>query len=51
VVTLLDNDYLSREELDEAAKWGLALRMIIVGVVQRVDFGGLDLTTGTESRA
>ena len=46
VLYLLDNDYLSPEELDEAAKWGLALRMMIVGVVQRIDFGGLDLTTG-----
>jgi 3-hydroxybutyryl-CoA dehydrogenase len=41
---LLDNDYLSPEELDEAAKWGLAFRMMIVGVVQRFDFGGLDLS-------
>lgn len=41
---LLDNDYLSPQELDEAAKWGLALRMMVVGVVQRFDFGGLDLS-------
>ncbi len=41
---LLDNDYLTPEELDEAAKWGLALRMMVVGVVQRFDFGGLDLS-------
>ncbi|NWF91619.1 MAG: 3-hydroxyacyl-CoA dehydrogenase family protein [Syntrophaceae bacterium] len=41
---LLDHDYLSPEELDEAAKWGLALRMMVVGVVQRFDFGGLDLS-------
>jgi 3-hydroxybutyryl-CoA dehydrogenase len=44
VFFLLDNDYLSPEELDEAAKWGLALRMMVVGVVQRIDFGGLDLS-------
>jgi 3-hydroxybutyryl-CoA dehydrogenase len=44
VLYLLDNDYLSPEELDEAAKWGLALRMMVVGVVQRFDFGGLDLS-------
>ncbi|MCE5283702.1 MAG: 3-hydroxyacyl-CoA dehydrogenase family protein [Deltaproteobacteria bacterium] len=44
VFYLLDNDYLSAEELDEAARWGLALRMMVVGVVQRIDFGGLDLT-------
>lgn len=44
VFYLLDNDYLSPEELDEAARWGLALRMMIVGVVKRIDFGGIDLT-------
>jgi len=41
---LLDNEYLSPQELDKAAKWGLALRMMVVGVVQRFDFGGLDLS-------
>jgi len=41
---LLDNDYVTPEQLDEAAKFGLALRMLIVGVVQRFDFGGLDLS-------
>jgi 3-hydroxybutyryl-CoA dehydrogenase len=41
---LLDHDYLSPHELDEAAIWGLALRMMVVGVVQRFDFGGLDLS-------
>jgi 3-hydroxybutyryl-CoA dehydrogenase len=44
VLWLLDNDYLSPEELDDAAKWGLALRMMIIGVVQRFDFGGLALS-------
>lgn len=44
VLYLLDEDYLSPEDLDEAAKWGLALRMMVVGVVQRIDFGGLDLS-------
>ena len=44
VFYLLDNDFLSPEELDEAAKWGLAMRMMVIGVVQRIDFGGLDLT-------
>jgi len=42
---LLDNDYLTPEDIDEAAKFGLALRMMVVGVVQRFDFGGLDLST------
>lgn len=41
---LLDNDYLSAEALDEAVIWGLALRMMVVGGLQRVDFGGLDLS-------
>lgn len=41
---LLDNDYLSPEALDEAVIWGLALRMIVVGGLQRIDFGGLDLS-------
>jgi 3-hydroxybutyryl-CoA dehydrogenase len=41
---LLDNDFISPQDLDEAAKWGLALRMMVVGVVQRFDFGGLDLS-------
>ena len=41
---LLDNDYVTPEELDTAAKAGLALRMMVVGLVQRIDFGGLDMT-------
>jgi len=41
---LLDNEYATPQELDEAVKCGLALRMMVVGVVQRFDFGGLDLT-------
>lgn len=41
---LLDNDYITPEELDTAAKACLALRMMVVGLVQRMDFGGLDLT-------
>ncbi len=41
---LLDNDYVTPEQLDEAARSGLALRMLVVGLVQRIDFGGLDLT-------
>jgi 3-hydroxybutyryl-CoA dehydrogenase len=41
---LLDNGYLSAKDLDEAIIWGLAMRMIVVGGVQRIDFGGLDLS-------
>jgi len=44
---LLDNDYLSPQDLDEAAIWGLALRMVVLGVVQRIDFGGVDLSAKT----
>jgi 3-hydroxybutyryl-CoA dehydrogenase len=41
---LLDNGFLSAKDLDEAVIWGLAMRMIVVGGVQRIDFGGLDLS-------
>jgi 3-hydroxybutyryl-CoA dehydrogenase len=44
VFYLIDNEYLAPEDLDEAVKYGLAMRMMILGVVQRIDFGGLDLT-------
>lgn len=42
---LLDNDYVTPEQLDEAARVGLAFRMMVVGVVARYDFGGLNLKT------
>ena len=48
---LLDDDYLSAEDLDAAMIWGLALRMMIVGGVQRIDFGGLDLSVRGLARA
>ena len=48
---LLDNDYLSPEDLDAAVIWGLALRMMVVGGVQRIDFGGLDLSVRGLERA
>ena len=41
---LLDSDYVTPQELDDAAKYGLALRMMAVGIVQRMDFGGLDVS-------
>ena len=41
---LLDNDYVTPAELDTAAKLGLAIRMTVLGLVQRIDFGGLDLS-------
>jgi 3-hydroxybutyryl-CoA dehydrogenase len=49
VYYLLDNDYLSPQDIDEAAIWGLALRMMILGICQRIDFGGLDLSLKTAS--
>jgi len=44
IYNILDNDYLTPEDLDEAIIWGLALRMMVLGGVQRIDFGGLDLS-------
>jgi 3-hydroxyacyl-CoA dehydrogenase len=41
---LLDSEIITPEQLDTAAKTGLALRMMVLGLVQRMDFGGLDLT-------
>jgi 3-hydroxyacyl-CoA dehydrogenase len=48
---LLDNNYLSPEDLDAAVIWGLALRMMVVGAVQRIDFGGLDLSARNIQRS
>ena len=42
---LLDNDYVTPAELDEAVQVGLAFRMMVVGVVARYDFAGLSLRT------
>jgi 3-hydroxybutyryl-CoA dehydrogenase len=42
---LLDNDYVTPEQLDEAARVGLAFRMMVVGVVARYDFGGISMRT------
>ena len=48
---LLDNGYLSPADLDAAMIWGLAMRMIVVGGVQRIDFGGLDISVKGLARA
>jgi 3-hydroxybutyryl-CoA dehydrogenase len=50
VYYLLDNDFISPQELDEAAIWGLAMRMMVVGILQRIDFGGLDLSVKNLAR-
>jgi 3-hydroxybutyryl-CoA dehydrogenase len=44
VFFLLENGYISAEDLDLAVKASLAPRMMLLGVVQRYDFAGLDLT-------
>jgi 3-hydroxybutyryl-CoA dehydrogenase len=51
VYWLLDNDYLAPKDIDEAAIWGLAMRMMVVGICQRIDFGGLDLSAKTTTQS
>jgi 3-hydroxybutyryl-CoA dehydrogenase len=41
---LVDNDYITPSEIDEAARWGLALRMLVVGILQRIDYAGIDIS-------
>lgn len=41
---LLDNGYCTPEEIDTATKWSFGIRTPITGVVQRMDFAGLDVT-------
>lgn len=43
VFHLLDNGYITPEQLDLSVKASLAPRMMALGVVQRYDFNGLDL--------
>lgn len=47
VYWLIDNEYLDPQEIDESAIWGLALRMVVLGICQRIDFGGLDISART----
>lgn len=44
VYYLIDNDYMTPAEIDEAARWGLALRMLVSGILQRMDYGGIDIS-------
>jgi 3-hydroxybutyryl-CoA dehydrogenase len=46
VFFLLDNGYITAEQLDLAVKASIAPRMMLLGVVQRYDFTGLDLSAG-----
>jgi 3-hydroxybutyryl-CoA dehydrogenase len=43
VLHLLDNGYATPDEIDMAVKSSFGLRMPILGVVKRMDYGGLDL--------
>ena len=43
VYYLLDNGYATAEEIDSVAKTSFGLRTPILGLVQRLDFNGLDL--------
>jgi 3-hydroxybutyryl-CoA dehydrogenase len=46
VFNLLDNGYITADQLDLAVKASIAPRMCTLGVVQRYDFTGLDLSAG-----
>ena len=46
VFFLLDNGYITADQLDLAVKASIAPRMCTLGVVQRYDFTGLDLSAG-----
>lgn len=41
---LLDNGYITADQLDLAAKVALAPRMMLLGLVQRYDYTGLDIS-------
>ena len=44
ILFLLDGGYISEKDLDLAAKASIAPRMMVLGLVQRYDFTGLDLS-------
>ena len=41
---LLDNGYAGPEEIDDAVQASLGLRLLVLGVVRRYDFTGLDIS-------
>ena len=45
---LLDGGYATAEEIDQAVKSSLGVRIPVIGVVQRYDFTGLDLSLTIE---
>ncbi len=44
IMYLLDNDIVTPEQLDQAVITGLTIRQMVLGVVKRMDYGGLDLS-------
>ena len=46
VFYMLDNGFITADQLDLAVKASIAPRMCLLGVVQRYDFTGLDLSAG-----
>lgn len=47
VMYLLDNGYCTAEDIDLAVKTSLMPRGMLLGLVQRMDFGGLSTTSGS----
>lgn len=45
---LLDNGYTTPQQLDEAVKASLAPRMMVLGLVQRMDFTGLEVSLAAQ---
>jgi 3-hydroxybutyryl-CoA dehydrogenase len=41
---LIDNGYVTAQQLDQAVRASLAPRMLVLGIMQRYDFTGLDLS-------
>ena len=50
VLEMIENDYATFEEIDIAIKNTLGIRLPIVGVIQSLDFAGLDLINGIIQR-
>lgn len=51
VVYLIENGYCTKEDVDLAVKTSLMPRGMLLGVIQRMDFGGLDVAAdGLENK-
>lgn len=44
IMFLLDEEIVTPEQLDQAVITGLTIRQMVLGVVKRMDYGGLDLS-------